>query len=149
MDTEFDVSTGIRFHPGEILFSYAYKALIVYFLGIPVEAIILFEFTLTLMSIFTHSNLNIPDRAQDFLNLIFVTPNMHRIHHSDVYSEHNKNFGFSLSIWDKFFRTFLKSASLPQNKIHIGLKEVNQDQGINLVTLLTSPFFTKKEVKRN
>ena len=104
-DLEVDVTTGLRFHPIEILFSTLWKIALVLLLGPLAFTVILFEIILNSCSMFNHSNLYIPPRFDRFLRLFLVTPDMHRIHHSTISKEFNSNFGFSTSLWDHLFKT--------------------------------------------
>jgi sterol desaturase/sphingolipid hydroxylase (fatty acid hydroxylase superfamily) len=100
-DLEFDVTTGLRFHPIEILLSMALKLAIVVALGPPAVAVLVFEVLLNGTSLFNHSNISIPLGLDRILRLIVVTPDMHRVHHSIHRNETNSNFGFNLPWWDR------------------------------------------------
>lgn len=105
-DFDLDATTGVRFHPGEMLVSLGWKSAVVILLGAPPLAVLLFEIALNATSLFTHANLRLPGRAERWLQAIVVTPGMHRIHHSIHGDEQNSNFGFSLSWWDLLLRTY-------------------------------------------
>ena len=102
-DTQMDVSTAIRFHPIEIALSMVLKIGLVYALGADPLSILFFEILLNGSSMFNHANIKIPTRIDKVLRLFIVTPDMHRIHHSSNRNEHDTNFGFALSVWDRFF----------------------------------------------
>jgi sterol desaturase/sphingolipid hydroxylase (fatty acid hydroxylase superfamily) len=121
-DPEFDVTTGLRFHPFEIAVSTLYKALAVVVLGPPALAVLIFEIALNSSSMFTHANGRLPQRLDRLIRWLFVTPDMHRIHHSVVVGELNTNFGFNLAIWDKLFGTYRQEAALECAHIEIGLR---------------------------
>jgi sterol desaturase/sphingolipid hydroxylase (fatty acid hydroxylase superfamily) len=106
-DVDLDVTTAIRFHPIEIALSMLLKIGLVYLLGVAAVAVVLFEVMLNGMAMFNHANLNLPPRVDAMLRLLVVTPDMHRVHHSVNRSEHDTNYGFSLSIWDRLFGTYL------------------------------------------
>ncbi len=106
-DVDLDVTTAIRFHPIEIALSMLLKIGLVYLLGVAAIAVILFEVILNGMAMFNHANLNLPPRVDAILRLLVVTPDMHRVHHSVHRSEHDTNYGFSLSVWDRLFGTYL------------------------------------------
>ena len=97
-DRDLDVTTAVRFHPFEIIFSMFIKITSIYILGASAIAVIIFEIMLNGMAMFNHANLRIPFRIENILRKFIVTPDLHRIHHSIYIDEHNKNFGFSLSI---------------------------------------------------
>ena len=106
-DAQMDVSTAIRFHPIEIAISMVLKIGLVYALGADPLSILFFEILLNGSSMFNHANIKIPTRIDKVLRLFIVTPDMHRIHHSSDRNEHDTNFGFALSVWDRFFRNNL------------------------------------------
>ena len=105
-DLDFDVTTGIRFHPVEIVFSLAITMLVVLLIGAPVIAVLIFEVLLSSTSLFNHANIRIPVSIDNLLRLFLVTPDMHRVHHSAVANETNSNFGFNLPWWDYIFSTY-------------------------------------------
>lgn len=139
-DSAFDVTTGVRFHPGEILVSLLIKAVAVLVIGAPPIATVIFEVLLSSASLFTHANLALPPRFEARLRRFIVTPEMHRIHHSHDPREHNRNYGFLISAWDRLFRSYRGEASLPQDRMHIGLNDVPEIEAQNLGTMLTLPF---------
>jgi len=139
-DLDFDISTGLRFHPIEVLMSILIKLTAIVALGAPVLAVILFEISLNLMSMFTHSNIRLNERFEKTLRWFFVTPDMHRIHHSILENETNSNFGFNISIWDRILGTYLEKPMAGQQNVTIGL-EWFQDQRLQTFKrLLYMPF---------
>lgn len=112
-DGAMDVSTGVRFHPGEALLSMLYKALLALLLGLPVAVIALFELWIAVFSLFEHSNFRLPDRADRLIRAVWVTPAMHRIHHSAHGEDHNHNYGFAIGLWDHLFATYRAMPSGP------------------------------------
>jgi len=105
-DVDMDVTTAIRFHPVEIALSMGLKIGLVYLLGPAAIAVILFEILLNGMAMFNHANINLPPRVDAVLRRFVVTPDMHRVHHSVHRDEHDTNYGFSLSVWDRLFGTY-------------------------------------------
>ena len=105
-DRDMDVTTAVRFHPVEILASMGVKIALVYAVGPQAVAVILFEILLNGTALFTHANLRLPRWLERGLRLVLVTPDMHQIHHSNRREEHDSNYGFALSIWDRIFRTY-------------------------------------------
>jgi sterol desaturase/sphingolipid hydroxylase (fatty acid hydroxylase superfamily) len=105
-DPELDVTTGVRFHPVEMLLSLGFKAAVVVGLGPPVVAVVLFEVLLNAGSLFSHANLRLPAPIDGLLRALLVTPDMHRVHHSSDPVETDSNFGFTLSWWDRLFGTY-------------------------------------------
>jgi sterol desaturase/sphingolipid hydroxylase (fatty acid hydroxylase superfamily) len=116
-DLDFDVTTGARFHTLEILISMLIKMAAIYVLGVPAVAVLAFETLLNASSMFNHGNIRIPNHIDKMVRYVFVTPDMHRIHHSRIQKEANSNYGFSISTWDRLFKTY---TSKP-NKGHVGM----------------------------
>lgn len=105
-DPELDATTGLRFHPVEILLSLGVKAVAVVALGAPAVAVLVFELLLNATSLFNHADIRIPARTERWLRRILVTPDMHRTHHSEVPAETDSCFGFCLPWWDRMFGTY-------------------------------------------
>jgi len=139
-DMDLDVTSGLRFHPLEILLSLAIKILAVCALGAPPVAVLIFEMVLNGTSMFNHSNLRIPSRLDAVLRLFVVTPDMHRVHHSIIHDETNSNFGFNIPIWDRIFRTYLSAPSKGHHGMTIGLPVFRDERSIKLTGLLVQPF---------
>ena len=138
-DRDLDVTTAVRFHPFEIIFSMLIKITSIYILGASAIAVIIFEIMLNGMAMFNHANLRIPFRIENILRKFIVTPDLHRIHHSIYIDEHNKNFGFSLSIWDKIFKCYLDQPRDGHKDMKLGLKWQN-DKPTKLGWSLWIPF---------
>ena len=141
-DTGFDVSTALRFHPVEILLSILLKAVVIILLGAPVFAVVLFEIILNCSAMFNHSNVRMPLWLDRFIRLGVVTPDMHRVHHSNDPAEFNRNFGFCLSIWDKIFRSYTAQPRNGHKDMTLGLNIYNTRDEAGLVKLLSQPFRT-------
>ena len=140
-DPHLDASTGLRFHPLEIALSLIIKITAVILLGAPILAILIFEVLLNATAIFNHSNIKLPVKVDRFLRMFIVTQAMHRIHHSQVVSETDSNFGFNLSIWDRLFASYIADAKNGDDGIKLGLKEYSSPQtNTNLKALLLMPF---------
>ena len=105
-DLDFDLTTGLRFHPIEIVISMGIKLMTVAALGPPVLAVLIFEVALNATAMFNHSNIHIPVAVDRVLRLFVVTPDMHRVHHSVIIRETNSNYGFNLPWWDRLFGTY-------------------------------------------
>ena len=142
-DEEVDFTTGVRFHPLEIIISMIYKLILLAIIGPPVALVIIFEIVLNASSIFNHGNIKISKSFDIALRILIVTPNMHRIHHSEEEKETNSNYGFNLSVWDKLFGTYNKRSKKRDNII-IGLKELN-NKNKSLFFLIFSPFKISKD----
>ncbi len=140
-DRVFDVTTAVRFHPIEILLSLFIKATLVIFLGIPAVAIIIFEIILNGVAMFNHGNISLPSKLDAIIRKIVVTPDMHRVHHSDIPKETNSNYGFNLSIWDKVFGSYQAQPQKGHQSMSIGLKEFSSQAQCNgFMALLKMPF---------
>lgn len=133
-DLEFDVTTGVRFHTLEILVSAMYKAAIVALLGLPAVGVLVFEVLLNATSMFTHGNVRLPSRAERVVRACFVTPDMHRVHHSTVPEETNSNFGFNVSWWDRLFRTYRDQPILGHAEMRIGLSDDRDERQVARLT---------------
>ena len=142
-DRDIDVTTALRFHPVEIVLSMLLKIAFVVVLGAPVVAVICFEILLNAMAMFNHSNLRLPTGVDRWLRLFVVTPDMHRVHHSIDMVESNRNFGFSLSIWDRIFSTYKAQPDLGHGEMVLGLEEYQGDESCRLGWTLCFPFFRR------
>ncbi|AAV93842.1 sterol desaturase family protein [Ruegeria pomeroyi] len=120
-DTDIDVTTAIRFHPVEIALSMLLKIGLVYLLGPSALAVILFEILLNGTALFNHSNLRLPLALDAVLRKVLVTPDMHRVHHSVLREEHDSNYGFALSIWDRMMGTYVAQPAKGHDEMTIGL----------------------------
>lgn len=120
-DRDIDVTTAIRFHPIEIAFSMLWKIGWVFLLGPAAWAVILFEVILNAGALFSHANLKLPSRLDAQLRLAIVTPDMHRVHHSILRREHDSNYGFNLSVWDRIFGTYIDQPEKGHENMTIGL----------------------------
>ena len=116
-----DVTTAIRFHPLEIALSMLLKIGVVYLLGPAAVAVILFEIILNGTAMFNHSNLRLPLSLDRVVRKVLVTPDMHRVHHSVHRDQHDSNYGFSLSIWDRAFGTYIAQPREGHDDMDIGL----------------------------
>ena len=139
-DLDFDVTTAVRFHPVEIILSLVYKVIIISLLGPPALAVLIFELILSTSALFNHGNIMIPVRWDKRLRWLLVTPDMHRIHHSSTQTETDSNFGFSISIWDRLFGTYIGEPALGQKGMKIGLSQFRYSSAVTLKKLLLMPF---------
>ncbi len=140
-DMDFDLSTGVRFHPIEIIFSMAIKIAFISILGAPALAVLIFEILLNSFAIFNHSNIKLPQKIDKVLRYFIVTPDFHRIHHSVHNFELNSNYGFSLSIWDRVFRSYTLKPKDGYIDMKIGLNEYrDQKEIVFIYDLIKMPF---------
>ncbi len=146
LDPDYDVTTGSRFHTLEILFSMLVKSVAIVIIGAPPVAVVLFELVLNAMAMFNHANISLPAWLDRPLRWLLVTPDMHRVHHSQDPQEHHRNFGFNLSVWDRWFGTYKERPALSHKDMLIGLNERYTDKQITRLTgMLTIPFLGKTE----
>jgi sterol desaturase/sphingolipid hydroxylase (fatty acid hydroxylase superfamily) len=141
-DRDIDVTTAIRFHPVEIALSMLLKIGLVYLIGPAALAIILFEIILNGTAMFNHANMALPRALDRVVRLVLVTPDMHRVHHSTLRTEHDSNYGFALSIWDRMFRTYVAQPGAGHDGMEIGL-EWRDDNPSRLGWSLALPFRRK------
>lgn len=138
-DVDMDVTTAIRFHPIEIALSMLLKIGLVYILGPAAIAVVLFEIILNGTAMFNHSNLRLPLWLDALVRRVFVTPDMHRVHHSVHRAEHDSNYGFSLSIWDQMFGTYIAQPKEGHDDMAVGLAW-QDDRPARLGWSLSLPF---------
>ena len=139
-DLEFDVTTGLRFHPIEILLSMSIKLAVVAALGAPAVSVLIFEVLLNATSMFNHSNVRIPLGLDRILRWLVVTPDMHRVHHSIVVRETNSNFGFNLPWWDRLFGTYRAQPAAGHEAMTIGIEQFREPRELGLDRMLVQPF---------
>jgi sterol desaturase/sphingolipid hydroxylase (fatty acid hydroxylase superfamily) len=140
-DLDYDLTTGARFHPLEILLSMLIKFAAIMVLGPPVLAVILFEVILNAMAMFNHGNVRLPLALDRRLRWVLVTPDMHRVHHSVEDDETNSNFGFNLSLWDRLFGTYRDQPRGGHKGMTIGIRDHREPREVDrLPGMLTLPF---------
>ncbi len=139
-DVDIDLTTGIRFHPVEIALSMLYKMVWVVVLGPAPVAVLLFEVILNAGAMFSHANIALPGWLDRRLRALVVTPDMHRVHHSIIRREHDSNYGFNLSIWDRLFGTYLDQPSKGHTGMTIGLSSYQSKEPAKLSWSLLLPF---------
>jgi len=139
-DLDIDVTTGLRFHPIEIVLSMGIKLAVVAALGAPALAVLVFEMLLNATSMFNHANLRLPPTMDRALRWILVTPDMHRVHHSVVVAETNSNYGFSLPWWDRLFGTYRDQPTAGHDGMTIGIERFRTARDLWLDRMLLQPF---------
>lgn len=141
VDLDFDVTTGARFHPVEIVLSMLIKFLAILLLGAPAAAVLIFEVILNVAAMFNHSNVRLNPDLDRVLRLVLVTPDMHRVHHSVVRRETDSNFGFNLPWWDRLFSTYRAQPEAGHTGMQIGLDDIRSEKlCVNLLGMLKLPF---------
>lgn len=138
-DLDFDATTGLRFHPVEILISMAIKLAIVAALGPPAIAVLLFEVILNATALFNHANINLPMSVDRWLRWIVVTPDMHRVHHSVDPIETNSNYGFNLPWWDRLLGTYVAQPAKGHTGMDIGIEQFRTRRDLWIDRMLIQP----------
>ncbi len=138
-DLEFDLTTGARFHPLEILLSLVIKLAVIVALGAPAVAVLAFEVVLNVTSMFNHGNVGLPRRLDRVLRWLLVTPDMHRVHHSWHPDETNSNFGFNLPWWDRVFGTYRAQPRDGHRGMTIGINQFRDPRELRLDRMLWQP----------
>lgn len=136
-DVVFDATTGLRFHPAEILLSMLWKMAVVLALGAPPLAVLLLEITLNGFALFNHANLRLP--GDRWLRLLLVTPDLHRVHHSVHRDETDSNYGNTLSVWDRLFGSYRAQPREGHSAMAIGLPQFREPAAQRLTALLAQP----------
>jgi sterol desaturase/sphingolipid hydroxylase (fatty acid hydroxylase superfamily) len=139
-DLDFDVTTGVRFHPIEIILSMGIKLAVVVVFGVSAASLLIFEVLLNATSMFNHANLSLPRELDRVFRWAVVTPDMHRVHHSIVPEETNSNFGFNLPWWDRLFGTYRAQPLAGHDAMTIGLDVFRDPRQLRLDRMLVQPF---------
>lgn len=138
-DLDIDVTTGVRFHPVEIVLSMLVKIAVVGVLGAPALAVLIFEVLLNATSMFNHSNIAMPPAIDRIVRLLVVTPDMHRVHHSILRRETNSNFGFNFPWWDRLFGTYRPEPEHGHEGMTVGLESFRDRSELRLDRMLLQP----------
>jgi sterol desaturase/sphingolipid hydroxylase (fatty acid hydroxylase superfamily) len=142
-DMDIDVTTGVRFHPIEIILSMGIKMIVVILIGAPPVSVLIFEIILNGTSMFNHGNVRYSQQIDSFLRLLVVTPEMHRVHHSTIRWETNSNLGFNFPWWDRLFGTYRDQPAKGHLEMTIGLDQYKESQKLTLPWLIVLPFIGK------
>jgi sterol desaturase/sphingolipid hydroxylase (fatty acid hydroxylase superfamily) len=141
-DHDYDFTTGLRFHPGDALFTASFQILVIALLGAPVEAVVLIEIVHVAFAFFAHGNLMIPLGAERVLRLFIVTPDIHRVHHSALAAETDSNFGGIVPWWDRLLGTYRDQPEGGHEGMVVGLKEFRDPKHLKLHWILANPFLS-------
>lgn len=139
-DMDIDVTTGVRFHPIEIILSMGIKMIVVVLIGAPPASVLIFEIILNGTSMFNHGNVRYSQWIDSFLRLLVVTPEMHRVHHSTIRWETNSNLGFNFPWWDRLFGTYRDQPAKGHLEMTIGLDQYKQPGKLTFPWLIVLPF---------
>lgn len=138
-DLDFDVTTGVRFHPMEILLSLLIKFGVIALFGASALSVLIFEVLLSATSMFNHSNIAMPAAVDRIVRLLVVTPDMHRVHHSILRAETNSNFGFNFPWWDRLFGTYRAQPKEGHDGMTIGIESFRDPAELRLDRMLLQP----------
>jgi sterol desaturase/sphingolipid hydroxylase (fatty acid hydroxylase superfamily) len=138
-DLDFDATTGLRFHPVEIVLSMAIKLAVVGAIGAPPVAVLAFEVILNATALFNHGNIRLPPAVDRVVRLVLVTPDMHRVHHSSDPRETNSNYGFSVPWWDRLLGTYVAQPAKGHNDMEIGIEQFRTERDLWLDRMLVQP----------
>ena len=147
-DRDIDVTTAVRFHPVEIALSMLWKIVVVVPLGASPFAVFLFEVILNACAMFNHANIALPAWLDGVVRLAVVTPDMHRVHHSVLRREHDSNYGFNLSLWDRLFRTYTAQPEAGHQNMTIGLTPYQTEDPVRFGWSLWLPFRSERNAAR-
>ena len=139
-DLDFDVTTGVRFHPIEIALSMGIKLLAIAAMGASASAVVAFEVLLNATSTFNHANAAMAPARDAVLRMFVVTPDMHRVHHSTVVRETNSNFGFNLPWWDRLLGTYRAAPAAGHEGMTIGIAELRDQSELRLWRMIVQPW---------
>lgn len=139
-DRDLDVSSALRFHPFEIAVSVLYKSVWIIALGAPVAVVLAFELWLNGNALFNHSNIRLPRKVDRLLRTVFVTPDIHFIHHSAACAQQHRNFGFALNIWDRMAGCYRAGSSAERGAQIVGLEEAQDIKPRSAIWSLLQPF---------
>jgi sterol desaturase/sphingolipid hydroxylase (fatty acid hydroxylase superfamily) len=137
-DNNVDVSTGLRHHPLEALNRWVFFTAGVFIMGLPIYAVMIGQTFMSIFTMFTHANIKLPTWLDKGMSYVFVSPNMHKVHHHWKQPYTDSNYGTALSIWDRMFGTYRE---LDPSKIRYGLDRYYdnaRDEAFG--TLMKSPF---------
>jgi sterol desaturase/sphingolipid hydroxylase (fatty acid hydroxylase superfamily) len=143
IDPMLDVTSGLRFHPFEIIISNFIKIGFVFILGIHPLSVLIFEVSLNGFAMFNHSNIRLSNNIEWIVSKVFITPSLHTIHHSKIAKETNSNYGFSIILWDVIFKTFIKNGKYSMEKIRIGVVGMPETMKTGFPYYLIYPFKKK------
>lgn len=142
-DLDYDFTVGLRFHPIEGLFTTVFGFAVIALVGAPPIAVLASEALVAISGTFVHANGRTPRWVERHIRRLFVTPDMHRIHHSVRLAEHNSNYAAVLSIWDRLFGTYVADPRDAHETMEIGLPELRDPACLNLFWMLVTPLRRK------
>ena len=144
VDTRLDVSSTVRFHPLEFVFTTPLALAGAVLIGVPPLALLIYELMDASVTVFSHSNVRLPWWVDRPVRLFIVTPDVHRVHHSSYQPETDSNFGAVLTIWDRLLGTYRSKPAVELASQENGLSEVQDSRSRNILWLLILPFIELK-----
>ena len=145
LDLDMDASTGLLFHPGEALLNFISQPIFILAVGPSPFAFLLFALLGPVVLLMTHANIRINPGLDRALRMIWITPDMHRVHHTMDWGESNSNFGFFLSLWDRFFGTYRMNSRFPSERAPLGLEKYREPRDQGIWRILITPFLKKRK----
>jgi len=142
-DPDFDLSTGLRFHPFDPILCVGTYIPVIWLLGVPPSAVLVYELGHVVHALFSHANIVIPEKFESWLRLVIVTPETHRIHHSDLVAENHHNYGEMFTFWDRLIGTYQPQPAAGHERMGIGMRGYAGGQTYNLLRLLAWPIYEK------
>jgi sterol desaturase/sphingolipid hydroxylase (fatty acid hydroxylase superfamily) len=139
-DPDFDLSSGVRAHPVEVALTQGSNLAAVAILAAPPVAVLAAELFSCAQGFFSHANASLPEWLEKPLRWMFVTPDMHRVHHSEEIQEQSRNLGEVFPWWDHLFRTYLKAPAAGQDRMLFGIKGIQNEESLNFTFMLLHPF---------
>ena len=139
-DPDYDVSTSARFHPVEVVASQAIHLGAIALLAPPPAAVLVSVLLTVILNFSAHANASLPAWAEQTLRFAFITPELHRIHHSRDMLEQQENLGQTFPWWDRLFGTYAPRASAPEAAFKTGLEGLENGDGLSLSFMLAEPF---------
>ncbi|HRX94320.1 MAG TPA: sterol desaturase family protein [Chitinophagaceae bacterium] len=141
-DTNVDVTTGLRHHPGDSLLRGIFFLLLIFVSGAPMYSVMMYQTLVVLATAFTHANISLPAKVDKTLSYFLISPNMHKVHHHWKQPFTDSNYGAVFSIWDRLLGTFMK---LDKGQIRYGIdRDYPEEKDENLALLLKKPFLKKE-----
>jgi sterol desaturase/sphingolipid hydroxylase (fatty acid hydroxylase superfamily) len=139
LDTLLDVSTSQRHHPLELIANVLILVAVTIVFGLTASFLIVYETSNAAIDFFSHANIRLPESLDRIVRLVFVTPNMHSLHHSSHQPETDSNYGEVFTVWDRLFGTYRSEPAWGYGTLQIGLKEIRDDRAWNFWWQMKSP----------
>jgi sterol desaturase/sphingolipid hydroxylase (fatty acid hydroxylase superfamily) len=143
-DPDYDVSTAARFHPIEVVGVQGAHLAVIALLAPPALAVFIAGLLTEVLNLFVHANASLPGWVERWLRIVFITPDLHRIHHSEDIGEQQRNLGQTFAFWDRLFGTFQQDEPRA-GEITTGLKGFQNAESFGLGFMLMGPFQSRPQ----